>query len=162
MEKVEKTYFYLLLANLEGQEMPLESALTRAFQRFAELHKHDSEVMILRLSEKREEFEETRVKFDLRKLPAFVVADEPQIGREKANDPYLRFERDVFKVYDTQEKIYRLVSDIHYLVKDEGLLKLKIGRILERTGEFLKRVWEEIKDAVGIGIAVKPQGGSNG
>ncbi len=128
--------------------------MERAFQRFSTLHAHDSEVHFFRLIDDRERYEKARVKFDVRKVPAFVIADEPQT-EGNGIDPYLCFERGVFTEYNNEEKIFRLLTDIHYLVKDEGLLKLRTRRILERTSEFLKKTWEVIKDAISVGMAVR-------
>ena len=149
--EVTKTYFYVFLT---GDKSEREREIGEAFGKFWLHHRHDSKVKTFTLSEDPKEFEQARSTFDIRRLPAFVITDEPYFEGGEQIDPYLSFERGVFQVYDTKEKLYDLISDIHYLVKDEGILKLKVKTIETRVTEFLKKAWEEVKDVVGVGIKV--------
>jgi len=145
-EGQKKSYFYVLSEEKDCSE--LEAGLLDAFNRFEEAHKTDSEIIKLHPGE--EDFELARAQFGINRTPAFVLADEE--GKlEKGTNPYITFNRPTFENLE-KEKIFNLITDIHYLIIDEDILHVrdKIARAW-LFGVF-RDVWSELKDFIKISI----------
>ena len=132
-----KSYFFVLT----GYQSELEKNIIEAFEKFKKIHGHESEVTTLTHEDKL--FENVRTAFKLRMLPAFALTDEPY--NEGNESPFLSFGRRVIRGY-APDRIYHLITDIHYLLRDENPLRMK-----ELDAEVLirhrfKGVWNEAED----------------
>lgn len=141
----EKTYFYVFVEDPWDRDRLVKEV----FELFSKLHKDDMEVRIFHPGD--DKFEDVRRLFEIRKLPAFAIADEPYSSTGSAN-PFVSFERGVLELYNTEEELYRLISDIHYMLKDENILRVSRKLTETRISAFFKKVWEEVKDVISIRV----------
>jgi len=146
MEEAKKSYFFVLSEEKECSEF--EKGLLEAFGRFKEAHTNDSEVVILTPDMK--EFKEARSLFNISQTPAFVIADEPQ-KLEKGANPFISFNRPAIEQFSS-EKMFNLITDIHYLLIDENILRVKQSLTKTWLLNLFKSLWSELKDFVSVSV----------
>lgn len=146
MDEEKKSYFFVFSEEEACSE--LENRLDDAFKRFRAVHDKDSEVVLLTPRDSR--FEKARTQFDIKRLPAFTLADEP-FKIEKGGNPYISFERGVIERFQ-DESLFYLITDIHYLLKDENLLRIKQREIMRKLAYMFKVGWNEIVQLLNISL----------
>jgi len=141
----EKSYFYVLY---EGDATELEDRVIKTFEKFSRVHGSiDSAVEFLTPKDIR--FRMARENYEIRKLPAFALTDEPGFSNE---DPYIKVERDILEKFSNPDDMYAFLTDLHYVVLDDRVLRKKVGLAWERLEGVLKAIWQEVKDLIRIQV----------
>ncbi len=143
---MSKSYIYLLT---EGEATEMDRVVGRAFKKFQEVHEGDTEVIFL--TPEQPDFAKARDIFEIRKTPAFAISDEP--CKFEGGDPHLMVDRDGLDKFDTEDKIYQFITDLHYAVLDDRILHYKAGIAMHMLGAVLRAAWDELKDIVKIQVA---------
>lgn len=144
-EKI-KSYFFVFS---EGSQSQPEENLIESFKKFEEIHGDESEVLFL--TPKNELFDNMRTAFEVSKTPSFVLADKPYDPEKK--NPYITFLREAIEHKCGPDRIYNLITDIHYFSRDENLLRMNAREASLMIQYYLRDVWDEIKDYVNYGIS---------